>query len=368
MSDSVPYNLPRLKAFVLTAGLLVVLTPLAGFGQDNNAAAPAPAATSGTEMPSLWDLAVQGGVFMIPIALASIVSISFSIERLYGLRNDRILPATLVLSLRELTSESGIDPRTAWKVCQDFPSPLANVLRAAILKTGRPHAEVEKTTEDAVGRETGDMSRNLRPINVVASIAPLLGLLGTVQGMIMAFMVTSTTSSTGAAKAQELAGGIYAALVTTFAGLCVAVTSVLLANFLEGRIEKLLRQMEDIFLDLLPQFERFEGKFRVARAAADDDDSGVLLKASRQTATSTNGGATKSASPRTIRPKPAKPEPSGVAENFVPDSGLDFKDGHTRHEPVPDGPSKVESPNGLWDVMWEHREAQKVVEEDGDEL
>ena len=117
----------------------------------------------------------------------------------------------------------------------------------------------------------------MRPINVVASIAPLLGLLGTVQGMIMAFMVTSTTSSTGTAKAQELAHGIYTALVTTFAGLSVAVFSVVLANFLEGRIERLLRQMEAIFLDLLPQLERYEGRIRIAESTA-AEEPGIRVK------------------------------------------------------------------------------------------
>ena len=153
---------------------------------------------------------------MIPIGVASIVTMAFTMERLVGLRRGRNLPKELIRKLRELMSDSGMDPRRLWEACDEHKSPLANVVKAAVLKTGRPHAELEKSVEDAVGRETAAMTRNMRPINVVASIAPLLGLLGTVQGMIMAFMVTSTTSSTGTAKAQELAHGIYTALVTTF--------------------------------------------------------------------------------------------------------------------------------------------------------
>jgi biopolymer transport protein ExbB len=119
------------------------------------------------------------------------------------------------------------------------------------------------------------MAQNIRPINVAVSISPMLGLLGTVQGMIMAFMVISTSTSTGAAKGQELAQGIYTALITTFAGLCVAIPAIVIANMLEGRIERLLRGMEDVFNEIVPLFERFEGKWRVTRKS---DASGVLLK------------------------------------------------------------------------------------------
>ncbi len=79
-------------------------------------------------------------------------------------------------------------------------SPLSRIIEAAILKVGRPHAELEKAVEDAVDRESAEMARNLRPINTCVSVAPLLGLLGTVQGMILAFMVISTTTATGAPK------------------------------------------------------------------------------------------------------------------------------------------------------------------------
>ncbi len=126
-----------------------------------------------------------------------------------------------------------------------------------------------------MAREADQMAQNIRPINVAASISPLIGLLGTVQGMIMAFMVISTSTSTGAAKGQELAQGIYTALVTTFAGLCVAIPAIIIANLLEGRIERLMRGMEDVFNEIVPLFERFEGKWRVTRKS---DASGVILR------------------------------------------------------------------------------------------
>lgn len=268
----------RLRLIVLTFGFMFALVPLTGWAQNGNVVNEPPAA-SGPAMPSLWDLAVQGGLFMIPIGLASIVVVAFTLERMIGLRLSRIMPPELLVALRKLHSGNGIDPREAYSVCRKHPSPLATVVQAAVLKVGRPHAELEKAVEDAVGREAADMARNFRPINVVATIAPLLGLIGTVQGMIQAFMVISSTTSTGTAKAQELAHGIYTALVTTFAGLVVAVVAVLLANFLEGRLDRILRAMEELFLDLIPQFERFEGKLRVARTQNEESgESGILLK------------------------------------------------------------------------------------------
>lgn len=296
-----------MKQFAMARRNLMLRLPQATFcgiaamstamAQDGAASVPA---ASTSPMPNLWDLAIQGGWFMIPIAVASVVTITFTLERLVGLRSGRILPRRLIRSLRELMSEASLDPRRLWELCEFRPSPLANVLKAAVLKTGRPQAELEKAVEDAVARETDDMTRNLRPINVVASIAPLLGLLGTVQGMIMAFMVTSTTTSTGTAKAQELAHGIYTALVTTFAGLCVAVISVVLANFLEGRIERRLRQLEALFLDLLPQLERYEGRLRITESNS-AAEPGIQVKslrpASRAERTDSSASETASAPP-----------------------------------------------------------------------
>lgn len=227
-------------------------------------------------LPAIWKLGVQGGIFMIPIGICSIVVVAFAIERRMALRKSTIIPRRLLQELQQLNQDTnGVDPRLAYDVCRKYKSPLSRIIEAAILKVGRPQSELEKAVEDAVDRESTEMSRNLRPINTCISVAPLLGLLGTVQGMILAFMVISTTTATGAAKGQELAQGIYTALVTTFAGLCVAIPAIMIGNSLEGRIEKLLRSMEDVFNEIIPLFERFEGKWRVIRKS---DASGVILK------------------------------------------------------------------------------------------
>lgn len=264
----------------------VALAQQTAAGEAKSAAAGSSTSVNTAVRPTMWDLAVQGGFFMIPIAICSVVVLAFAIERMIALRESKVLPPELMQELRRMANlEQGLDPREAYRLCQLHHSPLASAVRAALLKAGRPQPEVEKAVEDAVEREAALMARNIRPINVVATVAPLLGLIGTVQGMIMAFMVTSTTTSTGVAKAQELAQGIYTALVTTFSGLCVAVVAVLLGSYLEGRIDNLLHKMEEVFVELLHAFERFEGKIRVARTPARSDgkqtaDSGVAVEKS----------------------------------------------------------------------------------------
>lgn len=351
----------RLKLVILLCGLLFAMLPLFSFAQDGPAPEPAPAAAEPLEPQtagnaSVWELAVQGGIFMIPIAFASIVVLAFSIERFIGLRRARIIPIPLIAGLSELTTTAGIDPKEAHRLCMENPSPLSTALRAAILKIGRPQPEVEKAAEDAVGREATEMARNLRPVNVVASIGPLLGVMGTVQGMIMAFIVMGTTTSTGNEKAQELAKGIYTALVTTFAGLFVAVLAIVLANMLEGKIEKLLKRMEDIFLEIMPLFERFEGKLRVNRTVgADETESLVLVRNGRKAppAPAANG-----------RPKhKPKPAPEVTVEDSVDEPAPSFAAAENPELLQNDDPAQGEGPRGLWDVMWEHGQ-EKPTEED----
>lgn len=284
---------------------------------SNAAAAPATANNAGpnSSLPSVWDLAMQGGIFMIPIGLCSLVVVAYGIERFVALRTKNIAPAALVAELYALsTEEKGIDPRQAFEICKQHPSPLARIIEAAILKVGRPHSELEQAVEDAAAREADEMARNLKPINTAAVLGPQLGLIGTVQGMILAFMVTSTTTATGAAKGQELAAGIYTALVTTFAGLCVSIPAVIVATMIESRIERLLRGMEDVFNHVLPQFERFEGKYR---ASLTSDASAVVLKATAQ------------------KPAPTRTASEGTSSAVIASA-------------TTSGPS---SPKGLWGVM-----------------
>jgi biopolymer transport protein ExbB len=222
----------------------------------------------------LLSLAWQGGIFMWPIYAFSLVVVLFGIERGLGLRRSKVIPAGLVDGLGDLANSSaGFDPRQAYRVCQQFPSSAANVIKAMLLKLGRSQQEIETTVEKAKETEAAKIYNNVRPLNLSATAAPLLGLLGTVQGMIIAFYRTATLPD-GQNKAQFLAEGVYIALVTTFAGLCVAIPAVCISHFLEGRIQRLFHDIDSLVLSLMPQLERFEGKLRVSRQQLATGDGG----------------------------------------------------------------------------------------------
>ena len=206
-----------------------------------------------------------GGIFMYPIYFFSFVVVLFAIERTLALRRRKVVPRELIESFGDLANaQPGFDPRKAYRLCQQYPSTASNVIRAVLLKIGRPHSEVEQSVVMANEREAAKLYTNIRPLNLAASAAPLLGLLGTVQGMIMAFYATAHLPD-GANKAQFLAQGVYVALITTFAGLCVAIPAVCVAHYLEGTIQKRFREIDELIYNLLPQLERYEGKLRVSR-------------------------------------------------------------------------------------------------------
>lgn len=206
-----------------------------------------------------------GGIFMWPIYAFSFIVVLFIIERALALRRRRVIPPELVEAFGNLAgAQTGFDPRKAYRLCQQHPSTASNVIRSMLLKIGRPHSEVEHAVTQANEREADKLYRNVRPLNLAASAAPLLGLIGTVQGMIIAFFVTAHMAE-GANKAQKLAEGVYVALITTFAGLCVAIPAVMAAHFFEGKIQRLFGEIDDLVYNLLPQLERYEGKMRVSR-------------------------------------------------------------------------------------------------------
>ena len=232
-----------------------------------NANANAGGTQSGEDDPvemSLLDLYIAGGIFMIPITLLSFVALAFSVERAFALRRNRVLPAELVEGFGEMAAEGGFEPRKAYRLCQQYPSPAAMVVRAMLLKVGRPHAEVEQAVTEASDREATKLYTNVRPIALTVTIAPLLGLLGTVQGMIMAFYDTAF-APVGVNKAQFLAEGIYTALITTFGGLTVAIPAACIVHYFEGRIMARFREIDELLFNMLPQVERYEGKLRVNR-------------------------------------------------------------------------------------------------------
>lgn len=214
---------------------------------------------------NLFDLWWEGGLLMYPITFMSFLVVVFAVERAFGLRRNKILPRQLTSALSSLaTRPENLDLRQAYSLCQQHPSAAANVLRAVLLKIGRPHAELEAVVTETSQREGARMYKNVRVFNLATTITPLLGLLGTVQGMIACFMKMANLDPADNQTAA-MATGIYIALLTTFGGLVVAIPSAVLGHYFEGRLQSLFREMQEWLTTLLPQFERYEGKIRVGR-------------------------------------------------------------------------------------------------------
>ena len=216
-------------------------------------------------------LAQAGWFFMIPIWMASVGVVTLAIERAIALRHARILPDGLVSGLGKLGGkQGGFDPRQAYRLCQQFPSAASTVIRAMLLKVGRPHSEVEHAVAEASEREANRLYSNVRWLALAAAVAPLWGLLGTVWGMIMAFYKTAELQP-GQDKAEVLAAGIYTALVTTLCGLLIAIPSAIVAHYFEARITSLFHQVDELLFNLLPNIERYEGRARFKHAQTGDD-------------------------------------------------------------------------------------------------
>ncbi|HJN07926.1 MAG: MotA/TolQ/ExbB proton channel family protein [Pirellulaceae bacterium] len=220
---------------------------------------------------NFFSLLIKGSYFMLPILVMSLLVVTFTIERFIGLRRDRVLPQDLITGLGQLGGpQSSFDPRQAYRLCQQHTSAASAVVRAMLVKVGRPHSEVERAVAEASEREAGKLYANVRWLNLAAAITPLMGLLGTVWGMIRAFHDT-TQLSPGQNKADYLAEGIYVALITTLGGLMVAIPAAIFAHYFEGRIQSLFLQIDEMLFSLMPQIERFEGKVRFGQPAEDSN-------------------------------------------------------------------------------------------------
>ncbi len=257
-------NIYRPAALVF--GLAVGLVPAILFGVADVArggapvevAAPAAEEGAGAEAqgqapPTVFELLEKGGPVMYPIYLCSFLMVAFAIERAVNLRRGKVLPADFIRNLRGLASAQPLDRDKILTYCQANTSPIARIFRSAVKRLHRPLPEIEKTIEDAGAKEVRLLKRNTRVLAGVASVAPLLGLLGTVLGMISAFKDISMGEALG--KADILASGIYEALVTTAAGLTVAIPSLVLYLVFVARIDKLVGEMDDLTLEFVETIE-----------------------------------------------------------------------------------------------------------------
>ncbi|MEO0652877.1 MAG: MotA/TolQ/ExbB proton channel family protein [Planctomycetota bacterium] len=189
---------------------------------------------------SVLELLASGGPLMIPIGVCSVVALAYTVERWVRLQPSLLGSKRFGREVTSTVEASG--PEAALALARGKRSPLARILTLALERVDDPFLEREKAVDDLAAAEIKRLARNLRPLLVVYLIAPLLGLLGTVWGMIEAF---GELAVGGAGKPELLASGIYQALTTTAAGLAVAIPAVVGYQYLRGRIEGFARRTED---------------------------------------------------------------------------------------------------------------------------
>ncbi len=192
----------------------------------------------------------EGGPVMYPLLIFSILGVIFIIERFIALRQAKINVNEFLAKIRKaLLANRSI--KDAIKVCEDYRGPVPSIMKAGLLKYGQPKEDVEKTIENAALFEMGRLERNLVWLATIANVSPLLGFFGTVAGMIKSF---DALAEAGLSNPGLVAAGISEALITTAAGLAVAIPAQLAYNFFMSRINKFVRDIETSTNMLLETF------------------------------------------------------------------------------------------------------------------
>ncbi len=194
----------------------------------------------------MFELVQAGGWLMVPIILCSIVSAAICVERIWTLRTEQIVPKALMAQVWNSIKNNEMDIRKLRELKQG--SPLGEILAAGIANHRRGREQMKESIEEAAGHVVHELERYLSTLGTIAAISPLLGLLGTVVGMIKVF---SAIKLEGTGNAQILAGGIAEALITTAAGLTIAIPSLFFFRFFQRKIDELVIGMEQEALKLV---------------------------------------------------------------------------------------------------------------------
>jgi biopolymer transport protein ExbB len=198
---------------------------------------------------NLLDVIRDGGILMYPIGLCSFVLCVLVFERAIMLRRGRVIPRPFVKRFLKQLADGELDREQALELCVKNRSPVSVVFAGALKKWGRPSVEVEQAILDAGERVTNNLRRYLRMLNGISTVSPLLGLLGTVFGMIQSFNTIASADAMG--KSELLAGGISVALLTTAAGLTVAIPALIAYLFFIGRVDALIMEIDALGQELV---------------------------------------------------------------------------------------------------------------------
>lgn len=192
----------------------------------------------------------KGGIIMYLILFCSVVALTVFIERMWQLHMARTNTDKFMRDIGAFLRRNRI--KDAIDMCNRTRGPVANILKAGILKHDRPRAEIREAIEDAGVHEVPELEKNISILATIAHITPLLGLLGTVLGMVRAFQVIQEKSTAAyPINPGDLAGGIWEALITTVAGLTIAIPTFVAYNFMVSRVETIVLDMERSSTELI---------------------------------------------------------------------------------------------------------------------
>jgi biopolymer transport protein ExbB len=198
----------------------------------------------------MFEIVKAGGIMMGPIILASIIAAAIILERLWTLQPKRVLPGDLTEKVWRWVEQRQIQDKHIAALQQN--SPLGKILAAGLANRHRDRAVIKESIEDTGRHVVHELDRFIGALGTIASLSPLMGLLGTVLGMIRTF---NAITSDGIGNPAALAGGIAEALITTAAGLTVAIPALIGYKYLRGRVEALVVQMEKEAIKLVQAME-----------------------------------------------------------------------------------------------------------------
>ncbi|MFP4499444.1 MAG: MotA/TolQ/ExbB proton channel family protein [Candidatus Hydrogenedentota bacterium] len=203
-----------------------------------------------------FEIIWEGGILMWPILACSVVALAITIERFIVLRRASIDTREFMDTMRQVLRQNRM--QEAVEICDERDAPVARIMKAGILKHNRSKQDIREAIEDAGHLEIPRLERYLSALATTANIAPLLGLLGTVAGMITAF--AEIQHKEGQVNPSDLAGGINNALVSTAAGLTVAIPTLVVYNYFVGRVENMVLEMEISSSELVDLLTRHKGE------------------------------------------------------------------------------------------------------------
>ncbi|MDP2326092.1 MAG: MotA/TolQ/ExbB proton channel family protein [Gammaproteobacteria bacterium] len=199
----------------------------------------------------MLEIVIAGGWVMLPIILCSVVAAAIILERLWTLKPSRVVPRDLSRQVWEWVSGNQLNHQHVQEL--RISSPLGQILAAGLANRQQDRATMKEVVEDTGRHVVHELERYLNTLGTIAAVSPLLGLLGTVTGMIRTF---SALTSGGAGDPAALAGGISEALITTAAGLMVAIPALIGYRYLRGRVDVLVVQMEKEAIALVEALQR----------------------------------------------------------------------------------------------------------------